>query len=80
MFDFANFLFLIYSAIHSPYALCNLTKTEQKREIRPAFVNYGGYYQDSQHGEKRTYNSLAIHVSRSLSQSVFDHHRLFFSK
>ena len=58
------------SAIHSPYALCNLPAKEQRQEDRPAFVNYGGYYQTQHLGDKRTYNSLSIHVSRSESEPV----------
>ncbi|CAF4273922.1 unnamed protein product [Rotaria sp. Silwood2] len=48
-------------AIKTPYALCDLTKDEQESEIRPPFVNYGGHYHDKQSGQKRTFNSLAIH-------------------
>ena len=49
-------------AIKTPYALCNLTNNEEHSETRPPFVNYGGRYDDKQHGEKRTFNALAIHV------------------
>jgi len=52
----------IFSAINTPYALCNLTINEEDSENRPAFVNYGGRYNDKQGGEKRTFNSAAVHV------------------
>ncbi|CAF1448296.1 unnamed protein product [Rotaria sordida] len=48
-------------AIKTPYAQCNVTYNQENSEIRPPFVNYGGRYDDKQHGEKRTYNSLAVH-------------------
>ncbi|CAF4825041.1 unnamed protein product [Rotaria sp. Silwood1] len=48
-------------AIKTPYAQCNVTYDQESAEIRPPFVNYGGRYDDKQHGEKRTFNSLAIH-------------------
>jgi len=35
---------------------------QQDSEIRPPFINYGGHYNDHQHGQKRTFNSLAVHV------------------
>jgi hypothetical protein len=56
------FFLWLYLAIYTPYALCNLTNNEQDSENRPAFVNYGGRYNDKQYGEKRTFNSLAVHV------------------
>lgn len=52
----------IFLAIPTPYALCDLTKSEQELENRPPFVNYGGRYNDKTSGEKRTFNSLAVHV------------------
>ena len=52
----------MYLAIKTPYFSCGLTRNEQDLEGRPPFVNYGGQYNDKQSGQKRTFNSLAIHV------------------
>jgi len=61
--NFYYLLFLwIYLAINTPYALCNLSDIEHESEKRPPFVNYGGHYNDKQYGQKRTFNSLAVHV------------------
>lgn len=49
-------------AIQTPYAYCDLLSYEEDLEDRPPFVNYGGHYRDQQWGEKRTFNSLAVHV------------------
>ena len=57
------------SAIKSPNALCDLAYREENSETRPPFVNYGGRYDDKQYGQKRTFNSLAIHVGRSRNRS-----------
>lgn len=54
-------------AIKTPYAQCQLNHGHENSENRPPFINYGGRYGDKQHGEKRTFNSLAIHV-RSLQK------------
>ncbi|UJR27316.1 hypothetical protein I4U23_008609 [Adineta vaga] len=48
-------------AIETPYATCNLTDTDKDEEKRPAFVNYGGHYKNRQYGDKRTFNSFAVH-------------------
>ncbi|CAF1137108.1 unnamed protein product [Adineta steineri] len=48
-------------AIKTPYGLCDLTHGNENLENRPPFVNYGGRYSDKQHGQKRTFNSLAVH-------------------
>ena len=53
----------IVSAITTPHGLCDLASDQQNLENRPAFVNYGGRFTDKQFGQKRTFNSLAIHVS-----------------
>lgn len=52
----------MHLAIETPYAHCNLTNYSRDSEDRPPFVNYGGQYGDRQFGEKRTFNSLAVHV------------------
>jgi hypothetical protein len=52
----------LFLAIKTPYGLCDLTYGQENAENRPPFVNYGGRYQDKVHGQKRTFNSLAIHV------------------
>ena len=51
-----------FLAIKTPYAQCDLFHGQENSENRPPFVNYGGRYSDKQTGEKRTFNSLAIHV------------------
>ncbi|CAF0937965.1 unnamed protein product [Adineta ricciae] len=53
--------FIKRKTIKTPYGLCDLTHGNENSEIRPPFVNYGGRHSDKQNGEKRTYNSLAIH-------------------
>lgn len=62
MFKIENYQEHFLLAIKTPYALCDLTSVYEHGEIRPPFINYGGHYDDKQHGEKRTFNSLAIHV------------------
>jgi hypothetical protein len=52
----------LFLAIKTPYAQCDLIHGQENSENRPPFVNYGGHYDDKQFGEKRTFNSLAIHV------------------
>ena len=52
----------LFLAIKTPYAQCQLNHVQENSENRPPFINYGGRYGDKQHGEKRTFNSLAIHV------------------
>jgi hypothetical protein len=52
----------LFLAIKTPYGLCDLTYGQENAENRPPFVNYGGRYEDKVHGQKRTFNSLAIHV------------------
>jgi hypothetical protein len=56
------FLLKIFLAIPTPHWQCNLTKYEEDSETRPPFVNYGGRYNNKSSGEKRTFNSLAVHV------------------
>ncbi|CAF3785326.1 unnamed protein product [Rotaria magnacalcarata] len=53
--------FIKKKTIKTPYALCDLAYDHESSETRPPFVNYGGRYDDKHHGEKRTFNSLAIH-------------------
>ncbi|CAF1557088.1 unnamed protein product, partial [Rotaria sordida] len=60
-------------AIKTPYALCDLAKDQQESEVRPPFVNYGGHYKDKQYGQKRTFNSLAVH---QLKHDEVDEQRL----
>jgi hypothetical protein len=55
-------MIILFLAIKTPYAMCDLTYGQENSEHRPPFVNYGGRYDDKQYGEKRTFNSLAIHV------------------
>ena len=55
------------SAIKTPNALCDLSCREENSETRPPFINYGGRYDDKHYGEKRTFNSLAIHVCQVAS-------------
>ena len=52
-----------FLAIKSPYAYCNPLDGQEHADTRPPFANYGGKYSDKSRGEKRTFNSRAIHVS-----------------
>ncbi|CAF1232231.1 unnamed protein product [Adineta steineri] len=60
-------------AIKTPYALCNLSTKQEELENRPSFMNYGGRSNDKQGGQKRTFNSLAIH---QLKHHEVDNERL----
>ena len=60
-----------FLAIKTPYAQCQLVHGHENAENRPPFINYGGRYDDKQRGEKRTFNSLAIHVCSQSLRNVF---------